>query len=97
MYRGRETVREICVLVMELPRGARVWQMMGGQMAVTAEVEAVWMLEHLTALVAHGQAGGKGKAPEPREYPKGIEEAEAKADHAVSRAEAFRRKHLNKS
>lgn len=96
MYRGLETVREVSVLVAELPRGARVWQQVGGQLAIAPEVEAAWMIEHAIVAVAHAQAGGKGKAPQPREYPQGLAEQAAKQSVAVSKAEAFRRKHLTK-
>lgn len=97
MYRGLETVREVAVLVHELPRGARVWQQVGGHMAITSEVEAGWMIEHSIAAVAHAQAGGKGKAPQPRDYPTGLAEQAEKKSYAVSRAEAFARKHPQKT
>lgn len=93
MYRGILTVRKIAVLVMNLPRGAQTWVAVGGAGAISAEVEASWLVEHALYAIAHGQAGGKGKAPERRPYPPGIEEQEAKAAKAVSRAEAFRAKH----
>jgi hypothetical protein len=96
MYRGLITPRKISVLTAYLPRGSCVWEMVGGQQAITAEVEAAWMIEHALVAIAHAQAGGKGKAPEPREYPPGILEQQAKAEYTESRAEAFRRKHLSK-
>jgi hypothetical protein len=65
-------------------------------MAVTPEVEAGWLVEAALYRIAHGQAGGKGKAPEMREYPLGVLEQAEKANYALSRAEAFRRKHAKK-
>lgn len=93
MYRGLITVRKVAVLVMNLPRGAQTWRAVGGAAAITAEVESAWMIEHTLMKIAHGQAGGKGKAPEPREFPVGLLEQEAKAAKTQSRAEAFRAKH----
>lgn len=96
MYRGLLSVRKISVLVLNLPRGALVWTAVGGAGAITGEVESAWLIEHALYAIAHGQAGGKGKAPERREYPPGLMEVHAKAAKATSRAEAFRAKHLNK-
>ncbi len=93
MYRGLLTVRKVAVLVMNLPRGAQTWRAVGGAVAITAEVESAWMIEHTLMKIAHGQAGGKGKAPEPREFPAGLLEQAAKAAKTQSRAEAFRAKH----
>lgn len=93
MYRGLLSVRKISVLLINLPRGSQTWAAMGGAGAITAEVEAAWMIEHALYVVAHGQAGGKGKGPERRPYPPGKEEVAAKAAKATSRAEAFRAKH----
>lgn len=96
MYRGLLTVRKVSVLVMNLPRGAQTWISLGGSGAISGEVEASWLVEHALYTIAHGQAGSKGKAPERRPFPPGIAEVEAKAAKAVSRAEAFRQKHLNR-
>lgn len=93
MYRGLLSVRKISVLVMNLPRGARTWQSVGGAGAVTAEVESAWLVEHALYAIAHAKAGGKGKAPEVRPYPKGRHEADAEVQKVTSRAEAFRAKH----
>lgn len=96
MYRGELTVRKVSVLVLHLPRGSQTWRAVGGRAAVTEEVESGWILEHTMRSIAHGQAGGKGKAPEMRDYPPGLEELSKKAEYTQSRAEAFRAKHLNK-
>ena len=93
MYRGELTVRKVSVLVSNLPRGAQTWAAIGGRAAVTAEVEASWMVEHTMMRIAHAEAGGKGKAPEAREFPPGVLELAAKAEKTLSRAEAFRAKH----
>ena len=96
MYRGRETVREVSVLASNLPRGSAVGTRLGGAAAITEEAEAGWLVEAALYKIAHSQAGGKGKAPEMREYPLGVAEQAEKDNYAVSRAEAFRRKHAKK-
>jgi hypothetical protein len=94
MYRGTISVRKVAVMASHLPRGGAVGERIGGAAAITAEVEAGWLLEAAVYRIAHGQAGGKGKAPEMREYPLGVFERAEKDNYALSRAEAFRRKHL---
>lgn len=96
MYRGRETVREVSVLAANLPRGGAVGQRLGGPAAISDEAEAGWLVEAALYKIAHSQAGGKGKAPEMRDYPLGVAEQAAKDNYAVSRAEAFRRKHAKR-
>lgn len=66
-------------------------------MAVTAEVEAMWLLEHTTMLIAHSKAGGKGKKPEMRKYPVGYEEAEKSANFSLTQAEAFKKRQREKA
>jgi hypothetical protein len=96
MYRGTLTPRKAAVLALNLPRGAVIWQAVGGPGAISGEVEASWMLEHTLMMIAHGQGGGKGQTPKMREYPAGLLEEAAKAAKTQSRAERFRAKHLNK-
>jgi hypothetical protein len=96
MYRGTLTPRKAAVLALNLPRGAGTWQAVGGAGAISGEVEASWMLEHTMQMIAHGQGGGKGKAPQMRDYPAGLHEEQAKAAKSLSRAERFRQKHLQK-
>lgn len=97
MYRGRVSVRKVSVLASHLPRGGAVGQRIGGAAAISEEVEGSWLIEAALYRIAHGQAGGKGKAPEMREYPLGVAEQAEKDNYAVSRAEAFLRKHANKN
>jgi len=96
MYRGLISVREVSVYATNLPRESSVGIRLGGPDAISSEVEASWLIENAMLRIAHAQAGGKGKAPEMREYPLGVAEQAEKENFAVSRAEAFRRKHLNK-
>lgn len=84
------TARELSVYLTYLPRGANVWKAVGGGMAITAEVEAIWLLEHTHLLIAHAKSGGKGKKPEMRKYPLGVEEAEKKTNYSMTQAEAFK-------
>ena len=94
MYRGIISIRKVAVLAEHLPRGGAVGERLGGAAAISAEVEAGWLLETAIYKVAHAQAGGKGKAPEMRDYPLGVKEQAEKDNFTVSRAEAFKRKHL---
>lgn len=96
MYRGCLSVRKVSVLVLNLPRGSQTWMSVGGRGAVTAETEAAWLVEHALFTIAHGQAGGKGQAPEMRDYPPGLDELEASSRFTQTRAEAFAAKHLKK-
>lgn len=93
MYRGSLTVRKVSVLVSNLPRGAQIWSAVGGRSAVTAEVESAWIIEHTLTAIAHAQAGSKGKQPEMRDFPPGLEELAKKAAYTQSRGEAFKAKH----
>jgi hypothetical protein len=93
MYRGAVSVRKVSVLASHLPRGSAVGTRLGGAAAVSEETEASWLVETALYKIAHAEAGGKGKAPEMREYPLGVAEQAEKNNYAVSRAEAFRRKH----
>lgn len=90
------SVRKVSVLASNLPRGGAVGVRLGGAAAVSEEVEAGWLVETALYRIAHSQAGGKGRAPEMRDYPLGIAEQAAKQDYTLSRAEAFKRKHANK-
>ena len=96
MWRGLETVREVSVMAANLPRGGAVGVRLGGAAAISEEVEAGWLVETALYKIAHAKAGGKGKAPEMREYPLGVAEQHEKDNYAVSRAEAFMRKHAKK-
>ena len=93
MYRGVLSVRRVSVLAAHLPRGSAVGERLGGAAAITAEVEAGWLVEAALYKIQHAKAGSKGKGPEMREYPLGVAAQSEKQDYAVSRAEAFRRKH----
>ena len=96
MYRGAVSVRKVSVLASHLPRGSAVGERLGGAAAITAEAEAGWLIEAARYKIQHAKAGGKGKGPEMREYPLGVAAQAEKQDYAVSRAEAFRRKHEKK-
>ena len=93
MWEGRETVRRISVLVTWLPRGARYWQMIGGQHAVTRETEAIMGLETTQLGIAWMQGGKKGKQPTGRDFPGGVEQERQRAAYTESRAAAWRRKY----
>jgi hypothetical protein len=96
MYRGKVSVRKVSVLATNLPRGSAVGVRLGGAAAISEEAEAGWLVETALYKIAHAKAGGKGKAPEMREYPLGVAERAEKDNYAVSRAEAFLRKHAKK-
>jgi hypothetical protein len=96
MYRGAVSVRKVSVLASNLPRGGAVGVRLGGAAAISEEVEAGWLVETALYKIHHASTGGKGKAPEMRDYPPGVAEQAEKDNYAVSRAEAFRRKHAKK-
>lgn len=74
-----------------------MWKMHGGQKAVTAEEEAAWVIQHLLQVQIRQASGNKGPKPEMPDYPEGIHKLRVKADKAARNAEAWRRKHLNKT
>lgn len=96
MWERTETVRRISNLVTWLPRGARLWQMMGGPAAVTRETEATIALETTQLGIAWVQGGKKGKQPEGRSFPASVEEERQAAAYTETRAAAWRRKHADK-
>jgi hypothetical protein len=86
LWRGDFSPRRAAALALNLPRGSQVWVMLGGERAVTAETEALWLVEHAIVAVAHAQGGGKGQAPKVREYPEGVL---VKRDRADARARSI--------
>lgn len=96
MWSGGVTVRRISVLVAWLPRGARVWQMLGGREAITRETEAVWGLEATQLGIAWSSNGRKGRQPQAREYPLGADAIEEKSTFTERNATAWRRKYGNR-
>lgn len=96
MWERKETVRRIAVLVTWLPRGSRYLQMIGGAAAVTRETEAIMALETTQLGIAWVQGGKKGKQPEGRAFPAGIEQQRRAQAYTETRAQAWRRKHADK-
>lgn len=88
------TPRKVGVLLSYLPRGAATWKFIGGAGAVTDETEAVWALESTEMMIAWNKGGRKGKKPQPRKYPKGVNEDARKQLEFERKAEQFRRKFL---
>lgn len=80
--------------MVNLPRGATVWRHIGGPASVTDETESLWMLEHTTQMIAWVKGGKRGKKPQPRAYPKGVNEDARKQLEFEKKAEQFRRKFL---
>lgn len=93
MYRGKITVRQVSICLKYMPRGANIWQYLGGRDAWTEEVENLVLLQHLTQGLIWQGGGSQGQPPKAPDYPKSWEEEQAKANYAVSQAEAFRQKH----
>lgn len=96
-YRGLITPRKLSVCLMYMPRGANIWQCIGGAQAITTEAESIWLLEHTMMMIQHAKAGGKGKKPEMRKYPEGLEKAENAENYSISQAEKFRQKQLERA
>jgi hypothetical protein len=96
MWTREETVRRISLLTIWLPRGARIWQMTGGPMAVTDETDALWQLEASILQIAWNQGGRKGKRPEKQPYPESVEKAKQASEYTEKRAAAWRRKYADR-
>ena len=69
MYRGRITPRKVAVLVANMPRGAATWRAVGGEMAITDETEAGFLIEWTLRQLWWVYGGKSGPAPEFRDYP----------------------------
>lgn len=72
-----------------------MWVHAGGAMAITAETEGEYLLEHNMNMQAWGKAprSKRGKKPEMRPYPKPLYEADQKRQYLLKNAEAWRRKY----
>lgn len=68
---GSPPARELGAMAINLPRGCAVGQAVGGAWAVTAEVDAIHLVEFRMRDVWHAYTKGKGKKPEPMPYPVG--------------------------
>lgn len=67
MYAGVEDPLEVAHMAAHMPRGGAVGEWYGGQLAITAEVEAIWESNYLLSLpVAKNPKGVK-----PRPFPDG--------------------------
>ncbi len=96
MWTREETVRRISLLTVWLPRGARIWQMTGGPMAVTDETDALWNVETTLLDLGWNFGGRKGNRPEKRPYPTSAAEAEKASDYTEKRAAAWRAKYRDR-
>lgn len=95
MYTGEETIRRIALFATRMPRGARVWQAIGGRNAVTRETEAVMGLETTELGIAWSGRGRKGQQPTGRDFPLGYDETEYRSSFTERNAAAWRRKYGN--
>lgn len=95
LWSREETPRRIASLVAWLPRGARVWQMLGGRNAVTRETEAIMGLETTELSIAWSRGGRKGQQPTGRDFPLGVDEMNEKNTYVERNAAAWRRKYGN--
>lgn len=82
-------------MLCHLPRGASVWQHMGGGMAVTEETQMMYALEHTMLMQSWSKAprSKRGKKPEARSFPPPLFEADEKKKDFARKAEAWRRKY----
>lgn len=86
MWAGRESIREVSDMAAHVPRGGAVGEWYGGQLAVTAETEAVWENTYVLS-----QVNSKKKI-QPRQMPEGVREQKRKSDRAAVMAAKYRRK-----
>lgn len=92
-WEGRVRPSALANMAVHLPRGSAVWQYYGGQLAITAETEAAWLIERATFAVA-------SKEPDkvkPRPYPLGVEALQRQQEYTTSQAEAWRRKQAQRA
>lgn len=92
LYRGELTPRKVAVMVFQLPRGARLWQCVGGQGAITAVEEALWIVQYLQQARLYQAGEGKGPKPELPDYPAGHGKKKSQVDRLEANARAFREK-----
>lgn len=92
--------REVADLLLQLPAGSRVAKAVGGMWAWTDEVKAQLIQTYVVRSIWHAYTGGKGKAPEPPEAPKGwlVEQAEQEKAALTwqQKAEAWKRDNADK-
>lgn len=84
---GKEDLLEAAHCAAHIPRGGAVGEWYGGQLAITAEVEAAWEIAHVLVSV------NSKKKVKPRPMPEGVRAVKAKGDRAVAMAEKYRQKH----
>lgn len=96
MYAGLISVRRVSIYAKYLPRGANVFAMHGGAMAITEEVDELWSVQTLLQWLLYQNGGNKGPKPKRPDYPKGIAEMKRRADRNDRRAAAWRAKYLDK-
>lgn len=88
MRAGLEDVLEVADYAAHLPRGSAMGEWVGGVMAVTPDVEALWEISYILA-----QVNSKKKV-KPRTLPEGVREREQrearKRQHALRMADKYR-------
>lgn len=90
MWAGVELVGEVADYAANLPRGGAVGQWLGGDRAITDEVESLWLIER----AVYATNAEKPEKVQTREYPIGAREVAVKKELVESRAERFRREFL---
>lgn len=83
------TVGELCDYVEHLPLGCALFRDMGGYAALSNEALMGRQIEFTIRNVAHGLAGGKGKAPEALPLPRAPHDVRAEHDAMSAKARAW--------
>lgn len=86
LWSGRKSIRAVSSAAAHLPRGGAVGEWLGGEIAISKEVAALWENTHVLA-----QANSEKKI-KPRPMPEGIRDAERKREQALAKARRYRAK-----
>jgi hypothetical protein len=92
MHTGRVSVSAVADYAGNIPRGGAIGQAMGGAMAITAEEDALWSVEHAIVMAAWATNGRSGKQPKRREYPEGTVAEEQRRQKVIAQARAHKEK-----
>lgn len=84
MWDGLRTVWSVASCAGNMPRGGAVGEWFGGELAVTAETEALWEITYVLA-----QVNSKKKI-KPRPMPDGVRDAVRKREQAMAKARLYR-------
>lgn len=86
---GETDLFELAHYAAHIPRGGAVGEWYGGELAISAEVEALWENTHVLVAVNSEKPG----SVKPRKLPEGVKFARQRELETVSKAKQWARKH----